>query len=466
MDNRLRRETRLDTADELHAYIHEQLDYYIPRKAVCPGHSAPFDFVADAYFEREDSLLALGPRSGGKTVNIAILNVLDSAHKGASIVHVAGSLSQAKRCYKYSKGLWHKDQSLEARLEVPPLMTETRLKGGAVYEVLPASERSVRAPHAAKLRMDEIEEMADEVFDAALSIPISQDGIESQIVKTSTRHKAHGRMQKELDGAEESGARVYAWCIFETMQPCEEDCSSCLLEPDCQGRARNADGYLSYKDAVKAFRSLDRRVWSAERLCKDPSTEHLVYADFNRGVHNVKRDDLPGDLTITGAIDWGYDNPFVFLAIGESVDDRTFVTGETYERHRTDADMAKMCRADYPDVVDVYADPSNPDGIEEFKREGFRVHAKGSKVSDGLGLVRKALKPPEGPPRLHVVTADCPNFCAEMESYEMDKGKDKPKKKDDHGPDAIRYWHIWNRPRVNVLAPPGGKSKVSKYRSL
>lgn len=466
-----RRQLQVERDDELHEYIRTKLRLYIPRKAVCPEHQAPFDFVADAYFERESDLLALGPRSGGKTIDVAVLNVLDAAHKGVSIFHLAGSLLQAQRCYEYSSKFWYMDPELEDRLEKEPLMHKTKLKGGANYEILPASSTAVRGPHAPRVRLDEIEEIPDDVWDAAMGMDISQDGVESQTVKTSTRHKGHGRMQTELDKASERGTAVYRWCIFETMQPCKEDCRKCPIRRDCvgcagdaecskcpdekrcEGRARNADGYLSYRDALKAYRAVDRRVWVAERLCKQPSTEKLVYADFDRVLHNIGREDLPAGLRYSGAVDWGYDNPLVFLRIGEDSADRAFVTGELYKRQLTDAEFARICRKTFPDVKEVAADPSNPGGIKEFKQQGFKVRARASKVKDGLGVVRTALKPPrdengnQPPPRLYVVVADCPQLCAEFESYENKPGFDEPKKKNDHGCDCIRYWYMNFRKR-------------------
>src|ERR1051326_8703454 len=43
------------TDDELHDWIRENLGYVIPRQSVCPDHQAPFDFLADVYFERVTS---------------------------------------------------------------------------------------------------------------------------------------------------------------------------------------------------------------------------------------------------------------------------------------------------------------------------------------------------------------------------------------------------------------------------
>lgn len=54
------------TDDELHAYIKDSLGIDIPRVAVCEGHDAPFQFVADVYFGRVTAVLVMGARSSGK----------------------------------------------------------------------------------------------------------------------------------------------------------------------------------------------------------------------------------------------------------------------------------------------------------------------------------------------------------------------------------------------------------------
>ncbi|KKK73580.1 hypothetical protein LCGC14_2892400, partial [marine sediment metagenome] len=90
--------------DELHSYINLVLGYNIPRVGVCKDHRGPFDFVADNFFERKGirNTLSFGCRTGGKTLNLAILNILDLFFKPAcEIVEVGAILAQAQRCYRY-----------------------------------------------------------------------------------------------------------------------------------------------------------------------------------------------------------------------------------------------------------------------------------------------------------------------------------------------------------------------------
>src|SRR5213596_3600741 len=59
------------TDDELHDWIKAEFGLDIPRVSVCEGHDAPFDFIADLYFERTDAALLMANRGGSKTFLVA-----------------------------------------------------------------------------------------------------------------------------------------------------------------------------------------------------------------------------------------------------------------------------------------------------------------------------------------------------------------------------------------------------------
>jgi hypothetical protein len=53
--------------DELHDWLKFELGIDIPRVAVCEDHNAPFDLLADLYFERIEAALGVANRGGAKT---------------------------------------------------------------------------------------------------------------------------------------------------------------------------------------------------------------------------------------------------------------------------------------------------------------------------------------------------------------------------------------------------------------
>ena len=51
----------------LHDWVKHFCGINVPRKAVCPGHDAPFEYLKRAYFEPTQDLVVWAPRGGGKT---------------------------------------------------------------------------------------------------------------------------------------------------------------------------------------------------------------------------------------------------------------------------------------------------------------------------------------------------------------------------------------------------------------
>lgn len=90
--------------DELHHWIKSSLGMNIPRIAVCDGHSSPFEFISDIYFERVTSAIAMASRGGSKTMSSAIIHLLNSLYKPrCQSISVGAQLAQADRVYENLK---------------------------------------------------------------------------------------------------------------------------------------------------------------------------------------------------------------------------------------------------------------------------------------------------------------------------------------------------------------------------
>ena len=66
-------------------------------------------------------------------------------------------------------------------------------------------------------------------------------------------------------------------------------------------------------------------------------------------------------------------------------------------------------------------------------------------MTEGVRIVRSLVRDPNDRAILRIHKR-CTRFIEEMQGYQMDPNKDRPKDGDDHGPDAIRYW-AWLRAR-------------------
>lgn len=274
-------------AEELLDFIQIFWGIHIPRAKVCPDHTPPAEYVTAAFFEDVQDCICWANRSGGKTFNGAMVTWLDSLFKpGCETKILGGSGEQSLRMYEHMKAFI--TSPFQHLLEGEALRARTHLINSSNIQILTASTKSVRGPHPQKLKLDEVDEFEDKIYEAALLIPKSAKGIKSSVHMYSTMHKTYGLMNRVITEAAENGCRVFKWCMFDIIEKCVgRNCEDCELWEDCEGRAKNADGYYSIEDAISAKRKVSRETWEAEMLCKMPSQEGLIYREFDLSLHVV-----------------------------------------------------------------------------------------------------------------------------------------------------------------------------------
>lgn len=215
----------LETDDQLHEWVLSHLGIYVPRKAVCTGHTAPFTAFADAYFARSPRCVWKASRGfGGKTVMLAALSLTEAITLGAGVSLLGGSAEQSQRVHAYMAGedtnlpytFWEHPNAPRRWLTALNVRN-TRLTNGGWLRALAASPKSVRGPHPQRLRGDEIDEMDSAIWDAAQGQPMEARGIREQVVGSSTHQHSDGTMSREIAQAAEKGWPFYEWCYRETM---------------------------------------------------------------------------------------------------------------------------------------------------------------------------------------------------------------------------------------------------------
>jgi hypothetical protein len=273
--------------DELLEFIDSFWGLKVPRAKVCPDHTPPAEYVTAAFFEEVQDCICWANRSGGKTFNGAMVTWLDSVFKaGCETKILGGSGEQSLRMYEHMKSFIL--SPFQHLLEGESLRTRTHLINSSNIQILTASTKSVRGPHPQKLKLDEVDEFEDKIYEAALLIPKSARGIRSAVHIYSTMHKAYGLMNRVISEAAENGYRVFKWCVFCVLEKCVgRNCDLCELWEDCEGRAKNADGFYSIEDAISAKRKVSRETWEAEMLCRMPSQSGLIYKEFDLAHHVV-----------------------------------------------------------------------------------------------------------------------------------------------------------------------------------
>ncbi len=334
-----------ETDDELHQWIKDNLGVDIPRVNACPDHCAPFDPIADLFFDRVQAALLMANRGGGKSFSAALWNFLNCRFiEGVECLSVGAIEIQAKRVYGSVKQF---NGQAAQEYVLSSLISETTYTTGAKYEIITGSKSSVNGPHPQKVHRDEIELMDKEVYQESLQMERSKKFADGRVIKaqtflTSTRKTSDGLMQSILDDcklAEDEGReppfKVYVYCIKDVVER-QENCrvanpdlpefQKCkcnvvksgewaegkprLLEHVCGGAFAKADGFIPLEDLINSFTKSSKAMWEAQQECKRPYIEDISIPEFSRerhGIRNYMPD--PANGPIYTATDFGGTSP-------------------------------------------------------------------------------------------------------------------------------------------------------------
>ena len=458
----------LDSDEELARFLKRYLGVRIPDTAICPEHHAPFSFVADIFFGRVVDAVIWSCRSGGKSFNEALLTFLDSNFRSNCDTRVlAGSFYQGKRVYDTTLEFWGMPWWAQF-LASEPTTAETLLKNASGFEVLSASQKSVRGPHPQRLKLDEVDELARDLFDAALSQPQSRHGIPASVIMTSTMHRIYGLMQEVIDNRHKMGLKLYKWCFLEVIERCNDAChkiqdprsichgKQCNVWEDCRGKAHEAVGYYAVEDVRKKKAQLPGDTWQSEWVVKRPTARDMVYDPED--LEAVTSEEIPYDQAYPsfGMVDPGFVHPTAFCIAQEREAD-VAVVAEWYWERVLLSERVRMIKEIYRDygLQGIYADAADKDFIEELRAAGMKVEGVSfaQYKAKCVEKIRQYLK--DG--RLRISTA-CPNLIREMFRLHFKKGEDIAKE-DDHGPDALvalfrRYLEITQKKVVQTVRLP------------
>jgi len=193
----------------------------------------------------------------------------------------------------------------------------------------------------------------------------------------------------------------------------------------------------------------------------------LVYDMFDPDKHVIT---LPEDTKLKKhiiGVDYGTNNPCVFLAIGyDDYKGDLYIVDEYYwdskktVRQKTDGEYANdfVSFAGKHGTNIAYVDPSALSFINELKRKGVAVYEADNAVLDGVRFVGTLLQNNK-----LKINAKCKNVIREFASYVWDakaqqRGEDKPLKENDHAMDALRY-AIYTRFGKTATFKPFGMSR-------
>lgn len=225
----------------------------IPTTRVCANHSTPFEAFCDAYFANHSVVIWKGSRAfAGKSFLLALLGYMEEICLGAEVVILGGSGAQSARVHEYQQLFWGYESAPLYLLRGNPTGERTRLVNGGGIICLKASQTSVRGPHPQRLRLDEVDEMPLEIFDAAMGQTLATPNVNANTVCSSTEQYADGTMHEARLRAARNGWKIHEWCYRETMQP---------------------HGWLLPSEIVRKRAEVPESMWNAEYELQEPSIE-------------------------------------------------------------------------------------------------------------------------------------------------------------------------------------------------
>ena len=254
-------------------------------------------------------------------------------------------------------------------------------------------------------------------------------------------HKACGLMEKivgetvvERVAAERKGEdgengtrKVFVWCIWDVIEPCQRKCERCKLEKECAGRAKEGKGFVKVADMLQVHERVGQYTWDAEVLCKRPYPESQVFAAFRKDLHVRAwpgHEQPPVDEpvcvdgktlrveSVVAGVDFGYLR-FVCLWIAmlrDEAGNRTVWVLDEYvgkERSLEENVRAIQARPAFgglseawtPDEVfcDVAGkqrnEHSGETSVDVLKEAGFDAKARAMKVEEGVDRLRGLIHP-------------------------------------------------------------------------
>jgi hypothetical protein len=457
---------QIQTTKALTRWLNVVLGLRVPAAGICPGHQGPLAYLRSAYFEPTKDVIVWAPRGGGKTRLGAAATLLDLLHKpGCEIRILGGSLEQSLK-------MWDHLYPDVLRLAEPLLRGQSKskridLKNGSTAAVLTQSQRAVRGLRVQKLRCDEVELFDDQVWEAAQLVTKSKlqttpgQPIAGVVEAFSTLHRPYGLMNRIVEEAERTGTRVIKWCLMEVLEKCppERDCASCPLWEDCHGVAKEkCDGFVRIDDAIAMKRRVSQETWEAEMMCRRPSLRDAVFARFDPAIH-VREEVASCQLSVVGiselwlAMDFGFSNPFVCLWIRSFTDGVVHVIDEYVQPQRMMHEhVEEIAARKHGTPAKVACDPAGAgrnehtgmSNVQVLRRAGYAVRFKGSRILEGVELIRTALRPAAGEPKLFIHPR-CQRLIKAMRSYRYAEGGSELPLKDghhDHLIDALRYYYV------------------------
>ncbi len=458
------RHARPKTKDHLWDWVRGYTGVSVPRDAVCAGHSAPFDLLAQQFLERPSLALWHGPRGSGKSFNSALDTHLSSRfHPRHGTRILGGSKAQSSQIYEAiteavidGNGPLGSDSDTIDRL----LKEDCHYVNGSHVKMLAAGPKSVRGPHVPSLKLDEVVEIDEDIREASLGMCKEKHGARASVLMTSTWHKAGGPMSGLIERGRAGEFPTHTYCAFEVLERCPDErsgpalerCGECPLVTWCHAdrdsvlsgglpKAKRSNGHYAIDTLILQVKASSERSFKAEFLCLGPQIQGVWFHRFDDQNVSALAEYEPL-LPFHVSIDSGVETGAVLMQVREIAKGVHVVS--IFDEHLSYNLGAEAAARDILGLIEMRCGLSSPRRVSTDSAGGARnpmgdtviatyerVGLKGRRglehwqrypgcILDGLGLVESFVRSADGIAYLYVHPR-CVKTIAAFQSYSRDK---------------------------------------------
>lgn len=441
--------------EDLPGIVRELTGLTIARERVCRGHDSPWEYFSRIHMERPPLALVLGPRGGGKSFLAALDTHLRSRwNPGYGTRILGGSRAQSAQVHEALRSMI--EMCGDEEIVKKSLRDRTVYENGSEVSILSASSTSVRGPHVPSLVLDEVDEIAEEIREAALGMCMNRGPHQASVLMMSTWHRLGGPMSGLIERGRAGDFPFYQFCAFEVLERCSasrsgarlERCPECPLmawchedrdlDPEGLPKAKRSNGHYAIDALIQKLRATSLRTFEADYLCRGPKAEGLWFQAFDQNRAVTEEAEFDPGLPVHVAIDPGVFTGAVFFQrarrLGENGEEeiRVFADylAENVVADQSARELLEIARTRCLGRMDrVWHDPAGTSRtglgvtvIAEYERGGLRglcEWPRGS-VTEGLALVDSFAQPADGRPRL-LLHPRCRALAAALRNYRRAK---------------------------------------------
>jgi hypothetical protein len=386
-------------------------------------------------------MLELGSRGSGKSFTTALaLHYCNRFYAGHKARILGGSRDQSRQIYEAmrehiqdGRGFVGGDGDTIAKL----LDSKATYRNGSETSILAASSTSVRGPHVPTLALDEVDEIDADIRESSLGMCMAdiRRGLSASLWMVSTWHRVDGPMKALIALAKDGTFPLFIYCAFEVLERCPEsrsgpnleECPKCPLfkfchedrfsDPSLPPKAKISSGHYSIDSLIQKVRTVSRRVFEADYLCKGPKADGVWFREFDRARHVTEAAEYDPALPVHCSIDSGVFTGAVWFQVRDVTGGHFVTVLGDYLSEGLSAESNAVA------ILDVSADrcggmvgtistdpagnarnPVGPSVLAEFKRSGLKNVQQWPqrKVADSLALLESFVMSADDRPGLAI----------------------------------------------------------------